>query len=354
MSSKKNIIGLMSGTSCDGLDLVCCSFENISGRYSYEMIASDFVPYSNSFARSLKEAIHLSSSELIEFHHSYGNYLGEEVLRFISKFKLENIDCIASHGHTVLHRPGKGYTFQIGHGQNIAQKVKSTVVSDFRTQDVILGGQGAPLVPIGDHYLFGDYDACINLGGFSNISLMEDKERVAFDICPFNILMNPIATRLGKDFDENGNFASEGILNHELLEALNEITYYAKPTPKSLALEDVQTVFNPVIQAFDLSEKDVLRTLLEHYVEQIIQVLPQKAKILLTGGGVKNGCFIALLKNRYIGELIIPDEKIVDFKESIVFAFLGYLRLLDMPNVLASVTGAAKDHSSGCIFHYYS
>jgi len=347
---KRNIIGLMSGTSCDGLDIVLCQFDQSSGGYSSELMAHKFIPYDLSFSESLKNAIHLSSADLHQLHHSYGDYLGLQVNLFVEENNLDNVDWVSSHGHTVLHQPAKGYTFQIGYGGNIKQVCGIPVVCDFRVQDVVLGGQGAPLVPVGDQFLYSSYAACVNLGGFSNVSLVKDDQRIAFDISPFNILMNPLAQKLGFEFDKGGEIAESGQLNVDLLRQLNEIPYYKNQAPKSLSLEDVYQYFDPIIGKYSLSVPDLLHTLLCHFVEQLIDVLPA-GEVLITGGGAKNSFFIQLLKERFSGEVIIPDERIVDFKEAIVFAFLAYLKLENKINVLASVTGASKDHSSGCIFN---
>ncbi len=348
---KKNIIGLMSGTSCDGLDLVYCQFQSTDTGYTYKMLVNEFVPYEQQLANKLKAAIGMTSAELIAFHHTFGDFLGEQVRLFITKFQLDSIDWVASHGHTVLHRPDEGYTFQIGRGENIVKACGLPVICDFRVQDVVLGGQGAPLVPVGDHFLFSEYDACVNLGGFANISLMKEGKRIAFDISPFNILLNPLAEQLGFPFDAGGDIARKGELNDQLLDKLNDFNYYERGAPKSLAFEDVQTFFNPILTEFDIPIQDSLKTLLIHYVKQLICALPPQGKVLLTGGGAKNNYFVKLLKEAYKGEIILPSTEIIDFKESIVFAFLGYLRSENEVNVFSSVTGASKDHSAGCIFN---
>ncbi len=348
---KKNIIGLMSGTSCDGLDIVYCQFEFIHGSYQYKLLERDFVGYTAEFVKKLQGAIHLPSGELMAFHHEFGDYLGEQVAIFVDKFAISNVDWVASHGHTVLHRPAEGYTFQIGRGENIVNKGGIPVICDFRVQDVVLGGQGAPLVPVGDHYLFSEYDACLNLGGFANVSLLRERKRVAFDISPFNILLNPLAEKLGRPYDEAGIFASQGSVDLAMLDKLNEFDYYNFSGPKSLALEDVMDFFNPVLSASSISEKDKLNTLLVHYVQRIIDALPKKGKVLITGGGAKNVYFMNLLKEKYTGEVVLPAMDLIDFKEAIVFAFLGYLKCMNKVNIFSTVTGASKDHSAGCIFN---
>ncbi len=348
---KKNIIGLMSGTSCDGLDLVYCQFQELDGVYSYSLLESDFIPYDETFAKRLKEAINLSAPELMKLHHKFGDYLGNQVKSFVERFGLKEVDWVSSHGHTVLHRPSEGYTFQIGRGENIKEACGIPVICDFRVQDVVLGGQGAPLVPVGDHFLFSTYSACVNLGGFSNISLMKGIDRIAFDISPFNILMNPLAEKLGFPFDKGGELAREGKLNTALLSRLDSFEYYHQSPPKSLSLEDVQVFFAPLLNEYDLPVRDFLNTLVVHFVEQLVRSLPNHGKILLTGGGTKNNYFVELLKERYSGEIVIPSIDLIDFKEAIVFAFLGFLRSENKENIFATVTGASKDHSSGCIFN---
>jgi len=237
-------IGLMSGTSLDGLDLCFAKFTKQNTGWKYEILQAETLPYSDLWENKLRNSINLKAEELFELNSKFGFFLAKKTQEFIEKYSLENIDVIASHGHTVFHQPEKKYTVQIGDGKAIKILTRIPVVYDFRSQDVLLGGNGAPLVPIGDELLFSEFDACLNLGGFSNISFKENGKRIAFDICPVNIVLNYFAKYLGKDFDENGAFAKAGKVNSEILKQLNSLNYYHQTPPKSLGIEFVnQNIF---------------------------------------------------------------------------------------------------------------
>ena len=225
------------------------------------------------------------------------------------------------------------------------------VVCDFRIQDVKLGGQGAPLVPIGDLLLFRDYDYCINLGGFSNLSEKNKEGIIAFDICPVNIVLNKYSRKLGYEFDNNGKISKSGLINPKLLLDLNNISYYKKKHPKSLGLEWVNKNIFPLIDSYNLEIADILRTFSEHIAIQISNIIKDpNASILITGGGVKNNFLFSLLRDKISNNFIKPDYDLIDFKEALIFAFLGILKIRNEVNCLKSVTGALKDHSSGVIF----
>ena len=197
MDNTYSIIGLMSGTSLDGLDIVACELKKTQTKWEYKICHSETITYPESWINRLSSDYRLNSEELIDLDIDYGIYLGKLVNRFVEKTNFEP-EMVCSHGHTILHQPDKGITFQAGLGSKIAEVCHKTVVSDFRSLDVDLGGQGAPLVPIGDRYLFSEYAACLNLGGFANISFENNGERIAYDICPVNIVMNRIAKKFGK------------------------------------------------------------------------------------------------------------------------------------------------------------
>jgi anhydro-N-acetylmuramic acid kinase len=350
MNTKKiNIIGLMSGTSLDGLDLVYVSFDKNSYE-NFQIQYSETIAYSKLWKDKLAKAIDKSPKELQELDLEYGKLLAEKVTNFIKKYTIINIDFIASHGHTVLHQPEKGITLQIGNGQLLANETQQKVVCDFRTQDVKLGGQGAPLVPIGDAFLFDQYDACLNLGGFANVSFKEQNKRIAFDICPVNIVLNYYVNTLGFDYDDKGKIASTGIIHTKLLEELNSLNYYKTKPPKSLGLEWVQSTIFPLIDDKNLEIKDVLATFIEHVAIQIAASTKKCKNIFITGGGVFNEFLIKRINHHSSLEIIIPNSQIVNYKEALIFAFLGLLRVDNQVNCLSSVTGAKKDHSSGVIF----
>lgn len=342
-------IGLMSGTSLDGLDLVYVKFNK--DRYKdFEILRSATIPYSEKWKTILQNAIQYSAEELVDLDMRYGDFLADRVLDFVTINSITKIDFIASHGHTVFHQPEKGCTLQVGNGQVIATRTKQKVVCDFRTQDVKMGGQGAPLVPIGDELLFSKYEYCINLGGFSNVSFRQNTSRIAFDICPVNIVLNFYVSKLGKEFDDKGALASKGLINEKLLQKLNELDFYKKQPPKSLGLEWVQEQVFPLIDEMETDVQVILRTFVEHIAIQISKIIQANSDVLFTGGGVFNSFLmhrIQILSSNTVQN--IPEE-LVNYKEALVFSFLGLLRVQNEVNCLKSVTGASHDHSSGVIF----
>lgn len=345
---KLQAIGLMSGTSLDGLDLCFAAFEQQDG-WNFQILKAETLPYPKNWEEKLRNAIHLSSEELLELHSEYGLYLGEKVREFIDNNHLEHIDLIASHGHTVFHQPQKKFTLQIGDGRAIKIKTGLPVIYDFRSQDVLMGGNGAPLVPIGDELLFSQYDACLNLGGFSNISLQQDGKRIAFDIAPVNIVLNRLAQKFNKNFDENGDLARKGIIDEDLLTKLNSLEFYTQPHPKSLGIEWCNEHIFPLLENRETA--DAMATFTEHAAHQISKIINQKKlqNILFTGGGTYNTFLIEKIREKTESAIIIPEKGIIDFKEALIFAFMGVLRCNNEINVLASATGSTADHSSGLI-----
>jgi anhydro-N-acetylmuramic acid kinase len=344
-----SVVGLMSGTSLDGLDLALSSFWQINGIWHYEIKNAVTVKYPNEWVRQLSSAHYLIKSGLENLHKEFGKFLSLEVNRFLSK--TEKPDLIASHGHTIIHEPEKGITFQLGDGHIIAKETGIPVVWDFRSGDVSLGGQGAPLVPVGDKLLFGEYEFCLNLGGFSNVSYDKNGTRIAFDICPVNFVLNKIASELGFDYDKNGEIAATGHINEALLEKLNGLSFYQKFPPKSLGREWVEQEFYPVLANSNIPLNDKLRTVCEHISLQLsaaLEIYP-KEKILVTGGGAYNEFLIELFRKKTRHQIVIPGSKLVNFKEAMVFAFLGLLRSLNIINCYASVTGASSDSCAGVI-----
>ncbi|MDG1806032.1 anhydro-N-acetylmuramic acid kinase [Flavicella sp.] len=343
-------IGVMSGTSLDGMDVVYVKFEN-DGIYHYEIIYSETYAYPKNWLESLKTAFHKKPEDLKELDSLYGVYIGEVVNAFIKYFEIEKVDLIASHGHTIFHKPEEGFTMQIGCGKEIAKITNKKVVYDFRTQDVELGGQGAPLVPIGDKLLFSEYDFCLNLGGFANVSFEKNKQRIAFDICPVNIVMNYFTREIGKEFDDKGELASIGYINSKLLKRLNEDPFFKLNYPKSLGFEFVEKNVLPIIKEYNLETEDILRTYVEHVSIQIANIVGENksSKTLVTGGGVYNDFLLERIRYHSTSTFVIPENKLVEFKEALIFAFLGLLRVEGKVNCLKSVTGANNDHSSGAI-----
>jgi anhydro-N-acetylmuramic acid kinase len=349
---KYNIIGVMSGTSLDGIDLAHIVFTTKDNKWEFEILETQTVSYSPDWLNKLKSAVSFSSAKLTELNEAYTQLLGEVILNFILKNKLNSIDAVCSHGHTILHQPDKGITLQIGNLPQIASIVKQKVVCDFRVQDVALGGQGAPLVPIGDRILFSEYDYCMNLGGFSNLSFELNQERIAFDICPVNTVFNHYSNLLGLPYDNKGAIAKNGSLQINLLKELNELDYYQKKYPKSLGFEFVKEIIIPLIDHYEISIEDKLHTFTKHIAIQIANVLPHKTGTLfITGGGAYHNFLIESIQNELpLATIIIPSPKIIEFKEALIFGILGILRLENKINVLKSVTGAKMNHSSGKIY----
>lgn len=341
----------MSGTSLDGIDLAEILFDYSNGKWNFNILSAETVPYSSFWKDELREAINYSEEKLDRLDFKYTEKLSEEILKFIRKHNILEIDAVCSHGHTVLHQPEKGFTYQIGNLPRISKLLGQTVVCDFRMQDVELGGQGAPLVPIGDKLLFSEYDYCLNLGGFANCSFEKDGQRMAFDICPVNIVLNKYAEKLGKDFDEDGKLAASGNLDEGLLQKLNALTFYTEKPPKSLGLEWVREYIFPLLEASEISSEAILRTFTEHIAVQLANHFSEKASVLITGGGAYNSFLIDRLKNIASVEVVIPSTEILEYKEALIFGLLGVLKLRNEVNCLASVTGAKKDHSSGKIFN---
>ena len=237
-------------------------------------------------------------------------------------------------------------------GSVISQMTNIPVVSNFRQQDIDFGGQGAPLVPIGDELLFSEYDSCVNLGGICNISFTYNDIRYAYDICPCNMILNIICKKIGKDFDAYGKIAATGHVNNNLLDELNKIEYYNFTTPKSLGKEYIDDNFLNIIHASTLSINDLLATCVEHMAYQISTTFLKFniSNALFTGGGSFNSYLISRIINLTETKVILPNNDIVNFKEAIIFGFLGVLRVLNHNNCLASATGAKRDHSSGEIY----
>ena len=344
------VIGLMSGSSLDGVDIAYVNFSHDNKRWFFQIVEAGNIPYTEEWKNKLSEAFNKSEAELKELDIEYGKFLGTVTKKFIKKYEFDP-KLIASHGHTIFHAPEKLYTLQIGNGQEIANATGITTINDFRTEDVTKGGQGAPLVPIGDKYLFAEFPICLNIGGIANVSYDIDGQRIAYDICMANQMLNYLASKLGYDYDNNGNFARQGNVNQELLNIFNDNSYYDKEAPKSLGREFFEKYQHEIIDSSALPVKDLLATATEHIACQIVKATDslEKSKMLITGGGAKNNFLIERIRKMSKHEIVIPDTMIIDYKEALIFAFLGTLKLEGKINVLSSVTGASSDSSSGNI-----
>lgn len=346
--AKFSIIGLMSGTSVDGLDIAYCTF---TPKYGFKIVKAQTIEYPIQLKLLLVNNLKLDNNQLFELDAYLGKFFGESVKVFLNHFNLPPPKAIASHGHTVLHNPAKGYTVQIGKGSAIAAQTGLPVVCDFRSSDVSYGGQGAPLVPIGDKLLFSEYDYCLNLGGFANISYQSGTARIAYDIGPCNLPANMIMSLFfGRSFDRNGERGKQGKILPKLLQQLDNMPYYRKKPPKSLGREWVEKKLMPILKR-EGHWDDVLRTYYEHIAGKIaIAIEKEKGRVLVTGGGVHNSFLIDLIKQKTKAEIVLPNKTLIDFKEALIFAFLGYLRIHQKTNVMKTVTGAKKDNIGGCIY----
>lgn len=347
-----HVIGLMSGTSLDGVDLAYCTFTRNKNTWRYAVQQAETVGYDRAWRKRLETAHQIPGEKLIQLHVQYGQYLGNLVNRFCSRHAIDKVDFIASHGHTVYHQPDNGFTFQLGDGNAIHAATNKKVVFDFRSLDVARGGQGAPLVPVGDHLLFDDYDVCLNLGGIANCSMIHQKKRVAFDICFVNMLLNYLAEQKGKKYDKNGALASTGCVDKVLLKKLMTIYAAIRKARPSLGREFFEKQIKPLFEHSPLSVSDKLATAVESMAYEVNRALPGKKEVVLcTGGGALNSYLMYRLLD-LAGDsatFIVPDESLIKFKEAVVFAFLGVLRVRNEINCLKSVTGATRDSSSGLL-----
>lgn len=350
------VLGIMSGTSLDGLDIACCHFQHQDGKWNYKILDARTYPYNHEWRKKLAHACKLDGLGLTLLDNEFGRFTGEKINEFLSETKFR-ADLVASHGHTVFHQPGIRLTCQIGSGAVIASVTGIPAACDFRSKDMALGGQGAPLVPIGDELLFGNYDFCLNLGGFSNISFRKNNTRIAFDICPVNLLINHFTRLENLDYDEDGLVGSQGKICKPLLDKLNSLDFYQQKGPKSLSREWVEKEMIDLILSFGLSLPDILRTAYEHIAIQISTVITENSlkskeniSVLVTGGGAFNKFLVNLLSEKNGCSFYLPEKLIVNFKEALVFAFLGVLRIRKEINCLSSVTGAVIDNCGGAVF----
>lgn len=346
----------MSGSSLDGLDIAYCAFSYADKSWRFTLLQKKTAPL-GIWQEKLKEAIHQNDQDLELLGKEFATYLANEVLKFKEEFGVKRLDAVVSHGHTIYHRPKDGKTCQIGDGEILSTLTASPVINNLRQKDIDAGGQGAPIVPIGDLHLFKEYNYCLNLGGIANVSVKTPEGILAFDICAVNQVLNFYANGLGKDYDDQGAFARSGELNSRLLKLLNKQVFYRKVYPKSLD----NSFSKGLIELINREEKDVknaLRTYTEHVADQIFYALKLVAKdysltlneeevLLITGGGAFNEFLIERMQAKLKLCIHIPDSDIINYKEAIIMAFIGLLKLRNEVNVLASVTGAKKDTVCG-------
>lgn len=341
------VIGLMSGTSLDGVDLALCELTGGGEDWKYKIIRAETAPYPMIWKNKLETAQSFSGLELTMFDRDLGSYYGELVNDFAGD---DQVDFVSSHGHTIFHRPEFNLTSQVGHAATLAAACGLPVVADFRSMDVAMGGQGAPLVPMGDRLLFGDYDYCLNMGGFANVSFTRDDRVHAFDVSPVNTVMNYLANQKGRDYDAGGEMARQGRLYDKMLERLNKLPFYSIEGPKSLGKSWLEGRFLPIIDRSTSSIETKLRTFSEHVAVQMGRVLNEPGKrCLVTGGGALNTHLMERIAEHVKVELIVPERELVDFKEALIFALLGTLRWRNEINIYGSVTGG-KSHVGGSIY----
>lgn len=350
---KYRILGLMSGTSLDGLDLACVEFK-AGRRWSFRVIDAETTDYSAKWKQRLAQAHTLSGEELLSLHAAYGKYLGEACKDFIKRNRIRHVQAVASHGHTVFHQPGRRLTFQLGDGAAIHAVTDLPVIYDFRNLDVQLGGEGAPLVPVGDRLLFASADVCLNLGGIANISLELKGKRRAFDLCFCNMALNHLIKEAGSEYDRDGRLAAKGTVVPSLLDQLTTVYASVRKRRNSLGREFFEASVQPLLDQRKFALSDRLRTVCESVAEEIDLAIPRGSRnlqMLSTGGGARNKHLVEVLRGRLLGKaaVVLPPDEIIDFKEAIIFAFLGLLRLRQENNVLRSVTRSRQDSSSGVL-----
>ncbi|HQQ93976.1 MAG TPA: anhydro-N-acetylmuramic acid kinase [Bacteroidia bacterium] len=356
MGQKQNspslVLGLMSGTSLDGLDMALCEFAEKGRDIQHRILQAQTVQYDHHWKKTLELASGLKADAYFALHAEYGRFMASCVKDFIHKIKVKP-QLLASHGHTVFHRPELGYSTQLGCGATLAAQTGINTVCDFRSLDVALGGQGAPLVPIGDKLLFPQHEACLNLGGIVNISYSHTSgERLAFDICPGNMLLNHLAQKAGQAYDGEGSMARSGQVNEELLVKLNQNPYFSRTGARSLGREWFEAEVLPVFDKSRISMEDKMCTASEHIAEKIAETVNGAGitKVLLSGGGVYNLFLLERLRQKSLAVFEVPDDTVIQFKEALIFALLGYLRAAEKSNTLKSVTGATRDAISGALY----
>ena len=343
------VIGIMSGTSIDGVDIVYVNF-SYDESWTFKIIDSKTYDYDNQWQSILKNLSNSNIDSIKQIDKNYTKVLSNFILEFINEFSIQKIDFISSHGHTALHDPLNSMTYQIGNLPELSNYTKHKVIYDFRTQDVEFGGQGAPLVPVGEKFLFPEYNTLINLGGFANITKRTNDSLVAYDICPVNIVLNRLCNLVNLKFDNKGKLASSGKLKNNLFNDLQSLKYYNLNPPKSLGVEWVNKFVFPLLDKFsDIAVKDLLHTFSNHIAKQISANIESDTNVLITGGGAYNDYLIQRIRDQSNCKIHIPDPRIIEYKEAVIFAFLGVLRNLNINNCYSSVTGAKKDHCSGKI-----
>lgn len=363
--STYQIIGLMSGSSLDGIDLAHCSFESHGKNLHWKLNAASTLPFSKEWTNKLLELTQSNSKTLLAAHAAFGRYLGEQVNHFLQEQQL-NCDIVASHGHTIFHYPEEQFTFQLGDGAAIAATTGIPTIDRFRAMDMAFGGQGAPVAPIVDRYLFEGYDYYLNIGGIANISApIRDHRMVAFDIGGANQILDALAQIDGHSYDDKGKIAASGTPIPMLYDQINALPYFSESYPKSLGNDWVLDQQTSVYLQHTGKTADKLSTACKQLAYQtakaILQIQNQEKqqksayKMLVTGGGAWNTFLIQQIRDacQKVCNLAIhiPSDEIIGFKEAILMALMGYLRMTKQNNCLATATGATQDSVSGSLHH---
>lgn len=360
------VIGLMSGSSLDGLDIVYTLLDETRGQWKFDIQEAECIQYNDEWRSKLRNAQQLSVPEFLKLNTAYGRWIGERVNEFITKHGIDHqVHFIASHGHTVFHDPANHTGCQIGEGATIAAVTGLPVISDLRNLDLALGGQGAPIVPIGDKLLFGKFDYWLNIGGIANITVRDGDTMRAFDVCPANQILNALAEREGKPFDYEGELARQGRIIPHVLSRLNAQGFYKQEAPKSLSNEMARDLVFPILFESSHDNKDMLRTMVQHIADQVAEAVKRyytgkpEAGLLVTGGGALNN-FLAEQIRETLSPMginaIVPYEQVAQYKEALVMALIGALRWREETNVTGNVTGAQRDSIGGALWmgHSYS
>lgn len=356
--NKKIGLGLMSGSSLDGLDLCLVSLDYHDQNWLFQILTSDCIVYDTAWTERLKNAHSLDARSLYALNISYAKETARLVSSFLADHKIDskNVDFVTSHGHTVFHQPQLGYTLQIGDGATLAAALQIDVISDLRAKDISYGGQGAPIVPIADLLLFAEYEACLNIGGIANISFKQDPSIIAYDICFANQALNYLSQKVQKSYDDKGSIARSGSLISSLQQELLSLDFHQKKYPKSLANEWIREQVLPILESYHqqgAALPDLMHTSVDVIAELITREMNLHAhtgKMMIAGGGAYNDFLIEQIRAKTSWHVILPSHDIIQYKEALAMAFIGYLRIHEQPNVLASVTGASTDTSSG-IWH---
>ncbi len=347
----------MSGTSCDGLDLALCLFSGEFPKVEFEIISAKCFQYSAEWREKLQISMHCSALELAKLENEWSRKVAKDICEFIGSQEVKP-ELIGFHGHTIFHQPQHGFTVQMGSGATISRLTGIDTICDFRQQDVALGGQGAPLVPMGEKWLFEEFEGFMNLGGFSNVTerkMQPDGSEImqAFDVCALNIVLNQLCGKIGLEYDAGGKVAAQGKISLSLIEELQKIEYHQTGKQGSLGLEWVEAELFPVIDRFaeteNLSIEDQIATYTEFCAITCAHAMPS-GKYLLSGGGTHNAHLLERMRIHTKSILEVPEPLINDFKEALIFAFLAGLRVECVNNTLASVTGASHSGINGAFY----